>query len=195
MVLFKEHNPKRKLVKNNFENTICSNTAKSNTPVVRLRSSRMWCCIVGWVFLDEWVWSIGGMILTGENWSTGRETLYSVGGRCMNEYGALVVDGWMSMEHWWNDTDRGNWSTGGETLYSVGGRCMNEYGTMVEWYWQGKLKGWKQNLSQCHFVNHKSHMNWPVIEQGASETKQTLATDRVSHGTPFKLAHVKCQVS
>ena len=26
-------------------------------------------------------------------------------------YTASVVDGWMSMEHWWNDTDRGNWST------------------------------------------------------------------------------------
>jgi hypothetical protein len=53
-------------------------------------------------------------------------------------YIALVVDEWMSMEHWWNDTDRENWSTGGETLYSVGGRCMNECGALVEWYWQGK---------------------------------------------------------
>jgi hypothetical protein len=57
----------------------------------------------------RWAWSIGGMILTGENWSTAR-TLYSVSGR------------WMNMEHWWNDTDKGNWSTGRETLYSVGGR-------------------------------------------------------------------------
>jgi len=67
------------------------------------------------------------MILTGENWSTGRKTLYSVGGRWMNEYGAVVewywqgktevpgekhytawvVDEWMSMEQWWYDTDRG----------------------------------------------------------------------------------------
>jgi hypothetical protein len=23
-------------------------------------------------------------------------------------YTASVVDGWMSVEHWWNDTDRGN---------------------------------------------------------------------------------------
>ena len=30
------------------------------------------------------------MILTGENGSTGRKTLYSVGGRWMNEYGAMV---------------------------------------------------------------------------------------------------------
>jgi hypothetical protein len=65
-------------------------------------------------------------------------------------YTALVVDVWMSMEHWWNDTDRGNWSTGRKTLYSVGGRCMNEYGALVEWYWQGKLKYWEKNIVQPH---------------------------------------------
>ena len=110
--------------------------------------------------MDEWVWSNGGMILTGEYWSTGRKTLYSVGGRWMNEYGAMVewywqgktevlgekhyrvwvVGGWMGMERWWNGTDRGNWSSGRKTLYSVGGRRMNEYGAMVEWYWQGKTE-------------------------------------------------------
>jgi hypothetical protein len=44
--------------------------------------------------MNKWVWSIGGMILTGHNWSTGRKTLYSVGGRWMNEYGALVEWYW-----------------------------------------------------------------------------------------------------
>jgi len=34
------------------------------------------------------------MILTGENWSTGRKTLYIVGGRWMNEYGAVVEWYW-----------------------------------------------------------------------------------------------------
>jgi len=34
------------------------------------------------------------MVLTGENWSTGRKTLYSVGGRWMNEYGAMVEWYW-----------------------------------------------------------------------------------------------------
>jgi len=34
------------------------------------------------------------MILTGQNWSTGRETLYNVGGRWMNGYGALVKWYW-----------------------------------------------------------------------------------------------------
>jgi hypothetical protein len=39
----------------------------------------------------------------------------------------------MSMEQWWNDTDRGKlryWER--KTLYSVGGRWMDEYGAMVE---------------------------------------------------------------
>jgi len=51
--------------------------------------------------MDEWVWSIGGMILIGETEVLGEKY-----------YTALVVDEWMSMEHWWNDTDRENWSAG-----------------------------------------------------------------------------------
>ena len=103
--------------------------------------------------MDEWVWSNGGMILTGENWSTGRKPLYSVGSRWMNEYGAMVewywqgntevlgekhytvwvVVEWMSMEQWWNDTER------------------------------GKLKYWENRLSICHFFYHKPQLNWSGI--------------------------------
>ena len=131
--------------------------------------------------MDGWVWSNGGMLLTGETevlgkkhystwvvdgwmsmeqwWnhtdrghrSAGRKTFYNMGGRWMDEYGAMVecysqgktevlgekhyttwvVDGWMSMEQWWNDTDRGNWSAGRKTLYSVGGRWTNQFGGMI----------------------------------------------------------------
>jgi hypothetical protein len=42
-----------------------------------------------------------------------------------NHYTAYVVDEWMSMEHWWNDSDR------------------------------GKLKYWGKKLSHCHFVHQK----------------------------------------
>ena len=39
--------------------------------------------------MDEWVWSNGGMILTGENWSTGRKTLYSVAAIFNKKYSAV----------------------------------------------------------------------------------------------------------
>ena len=110
--------------------------------------------------MDGWVWSNGGMILTGENWS-------SVCGRWMNGYGVMVewywqentevlgekyytawvVGGWMSMDRWWNGTDRGNWSAGRKILYRVGGRWMNGYGAMVKWYWPENLKFWQKDLS------------------------------------------------
>jgi len=39
------------------------------------------------------------MMLTGETEVLGEKY-----------YTASVVVEWKSMEHWWNDTDRGNWS-------------------------------------------------------------------------------------
>jgi len=87
--------------------------------------------------MNEWVRSIGGMILTGDT-ETLREKHYTLS----------MVDEWMSMEHWWNDTDRGHWNTERKTLYTVDGRWMNEYGALAEWYWQGKLKYWEKNITQ-----------------------------------------------
>ena len=77
--------------------------------------------------MTEWVWSNGGMILTGENWSTGRKTLYSVGGRWVNEFRAL------SKWYWQGKTE----VLGEKTLYSMGGRWMNEFRALSKWYWQG----------------------------------------------------------
>jgi len=42
------------------------------------------------------VWSNGGMVLIGETEVLGEK-----------HYTVWVVDGWVSVEQWWNDTDRG----------------------------------------------------------------------------------------
>ena len=44
--------------------------------------------------MDGYVWSNVGMILTGENWNNGSKTFYSVGGRWMDKYEAMVEWYW-----------------------------------------------------------------------------------------------------
>ena len=61
--------------------------------------------------MNEWVWSIGGMILTGEILSTGRKTLLRVGGRWMNEYGTLVEWLWQSTAEEQREIPNSNYST------------------------------------------------------------------------------------
>jgi len=109
--------------------------------------------------VDGRVRSNGGMLMTGENWSPGRNIFYRIWGTWLKVCGAMVkwywqgktealgeesykacvVDGWISVEQYWNKTDREKWSTGRKILFRKSGKWMNEFGAMVERYWQKKL--------------------------------------------------------
>jgi len=62
-------------------------------------------------------------------------------------------------------TDRGVCSNGGVTdrgVCSYGGVTLTgEYVAMVEW---GKPRYREKSLTLCHYVHHKSDMEWPGFE-------------------------------
>jgi hypothetical protein len=100
------------------------------------------------------------------NWSTGRKTLHSVGGRWMNEYGALVEWYWQgSLKYFiWNGTcPSETLSTTNRTLLTCDRTwaeiMLHRYGINSEI----KLNSAK-NLAWCQLVHNKSLMICTVFD-------------------------------
>ena len=97
--------------------------------------------------MNEWVWSNGGMILTGENLSTGIKTLYSVGGKWMNEYGGMV-------EWYW----QGKTEVLGEKHYTAWtvdeGMCVKQWWNYTD---RTKEKNLEKTESECHIIQHQPY--------------------------------------
>ena len=153
-------------------------------------------CVVGeWMSMEQW-WNHNDR----GNWSAGRRTLYSMGGMWINEwsnggmlltgetevlgekhYTGWVVGEWMSIEKWWNDTDRRKLYYRGKTLYSICGSWMNEFGALVEWYWQGKTEVQKEKHYTLWVVS--GWMSGAMVEWYWQGKPETLA-ERLSMTNP-----------
>jgi hypothetical protein len=55
----------------------------------------------------------------------------------------------------------------------------------VEWELSGETEVIGENLPQCHFVHHKSHMTWPDLGSNSGRRCGKPATNRLSYGTAF----------
>jgi hypothetical protein len=54
---------------------------------------------------------------------------------------------------------------------------------LEEWWLAGETKVLGENLPQCHFVHHKSHMNWPDAKP--DRRVGNPATNRLSYDTAY----------
>jgi hypothetical protein len=96
-------------------------------------------------------------------------------------YTASVVDEWMSMEHWWKDTDRGKQKYWERNIISISVRWMNEYWALVEWYWQ---ENWITWIKTCHSATLSTiNLTWSEVRLNPGLNSDRLVTNHLTYGT------------
>jgi hypothetical protein len=68
---------------------------------------------------------------------------------------------------------------------------MSSVEQSVEWL-AGETEVLAENLPQCRFVHHKSHMTWPGLEPGHHGGKPS--TNRLSYGTSISTSYFKAVI-
>jgi hypothetical protein len=79
------------------------------------------------------------------------------------------------------NSNSGGWSPTGSTQH-VGHQLacctcppvIMRIENLVEWWLAGETEVLRENLPQCHFVHHKSHMTWPGANRAAVVGSQQL---------------------
>jgi hypothetical protein len=56
---------------------------------------------------------------------------------------------------------------------------------LTEWELAGGTEVLRENLPQCHFIRHKSHMTWPDLESKLGRHSGKVVTNCLSYGIAF----------
>jgi hypothetical protein len=59
---------------------------------------------------------------------------------------------------------------------------------LVEWWFPGETEVFRENLPQCHFIYHKSHMTWPGANPGRRSGKPAI--NNLSYGTAISVKYI-----